>query len=496
MNTKQKMWGLVPTSVRSRKSFVRRYRQTHARASERDAHQKYEFAMRCMFGMDPLDENPRKLRRKESAGAGGATTTFEASDYIPGVPDEISDPRCDVLPAWMNLLVASVPPIYGESYFATHGYRPVEIEHGGADGTRYILGVCGSGVQARQEVIRILRQDGRHPIFKSCCPFEIIVDTRTAPGVGGEAAAAAAAAAVGAGGEESPRNTVSEFCSNMEYKIALFVKYANIPDRHFGPLAPPTEFAHVCLLIKDGFDEGGNLQLVITDPNGSYNSMLSPAELESMENKVRTEALRGGHTVNVRHAQQYQDQSAEGSCGVVSFMRMLYLAYKAHVLNSEPMLHINSPIPCVWAVFVSRLFQRAGVITHSTHNDATKSANEELGFYTLTTDPPPNPDRNAMKKYIVEEAVAQDFRRRATPTHSLSQKIQGLFNRAFPGQTPFNRGEYLEVIGKINERSSVGFEDLVGMMSATTGEQQLLDWHDDVSDDVIDPETLRRLLGP
>lgn len=474
MNTKQKMWGLVPTSVRSRKSFVQRYRKTHARASERDAHRKYEFAMRCMFGMDPPDENPRKQRRTESAGAGGASINFEVSDYIPGVSDgnDMSDPRCDILPTWMNVLVASVQPIYGEIYFTTHGYRPVEIERGGAAGTRYILGVCGSGVQARQDVLRILRQDGHHPIFKSCCPFEIIVDTRTDPGT------------VGAGGEEAVRNTVSEFCSNTEYKIALFVKYANIPDRHFGPLAPPTEFAHVCLLIKDGLDEDGNLNLVITDPNGSYDSTLSPAELESMENKVRIEALRGGQTVNVRHAQQYQDQSAEGSCGVVSFMRMLYLVHKAHVLNSEPMLHINSPIPCVWAVFVSRLFQRAGVITHSTHNDATKSANEELGIYTLTTDPPPNPDdRNAMKEYIVREAVAQDFRRRATPTHSLSQKIQGLFNRAFPGQTTFNRAEYVWVIEEIKKRSPVAFEDLVGMMSATT------EGH-------IDAETLLRLLGP
>jgi len=457
------MWNLIPNGTRTKDEFVRQYIRAHPSAERSTALAKYHKAMRCMFGMESVKR--RRLLNEEEASQ---SNEFEAPDYVPeascGSALIMLTDRCVRLPLWMATLVDSLP-LRGPATYSGWVLQPVYVEPQG--NARYILGVCGSTGEDRSYVLQHIRNNDNHPIFRHACPFEITVDLLTTIETD------AARAGAGAGGE-----AVREFCNNPLYKIALLVVRAEIPSIFFGPRM----FSHVRLLIKDGVDERGNLKLAITDPHGPYNTVAGEDLQTRVESYIRTES---GSIV--QHIEQHSDQSAEGSCGAVSFMRMLYLLYKAHTAQtqpSRPMLYIRSPIPCVFAVFVSWLFQRAGVITLATHEHSVRSVRDYLGDITLSELPPQTADRKAMQAYIVKEAVAQGYIERDL----FHKNINQLFHRAFPDQVPLTRTEFLEVVQEIRKQAT-DFESIVATMKTDNDEASTYDW----GEDEIDAAELLRL---
>lgn len=71
-------------------------------------------------------------------------------------------------------------------------------------------------------------------------------------------------------------------------------------------------------------------------------------------------------------------RNEEDACGAIIFTRIVFAAYKAKKYGHSPMDYIYPPLPCLFALFVSDLFQRADVITEDTHKRVQKAVRTKL----------------------------------------------------------------------------------------------------------------------
>lgn len=413
------MWNLIPDDTRPEESFVRQYIRTHPGVERSTAVVKYRKAMQCMFGMD----RPTKRIRVEdgSAGAGGEaggadwTRDFHTEMFFPPTHPglrklvNLTDSKCVTLPTWMNEVLDRVPFMLGASddeSFALH-----MDPHTG----QYIFGVCGTPNEAP---IAILQRVRDHPFFQHCFPTPFQTDVAIMPSY------------------KSITDDLHDFCVNPKYTIALFVIGAE--NRHDSVF-----FGHVRLLIKDGTDDAGRLKLVITDPHGTYDGIVSADDLVIIEQNLVAAAREKDVQITVRHSEQFKDQGPEGSCGAMAFMRMTYILYRAHISETnEPLLYVNERVPCVFAVFVSRLFHRVNVINRRSFDHVVGVTRHLLGDFTFTENPPPNSNRHQWIEYIKRQGIANNLASRMERGHSsqtLTDKVLSMvhaLHRSSPTNPP------------------------------------------------------------
>lgn len=430
-----KKWNLVPRTTRSKDGFVQEYIRTHPYADKTRALRKYRKAMRCMFGMNGKEENivppQKRLRRPEgseggasaSASAGAPEPAFPTSDYIPfrtGADLRLVDLTerehafCHTLPGWMNTLVESVK-ITDERT----AREPFQVFMNPSQ-AQYIMGVCGAPISV---TAGILKSFGDHPIFSPCYrePFIIALEFNEFTGM--------------------MQDQIREFLQ-PRYKIAMLSRVLRAER--------VDDFSHAGLLIKDTIrDSDGNehIRLVITDPHGSYNTILTRDELDRVKNLIEREFRKIVQNVSVTHEVQHQDQATvEGSCVAMAFMRMCYLSYRSFMQRNDRLItFLMEPIPCVFAVFVSRLFQRAGVITPKGHTEGVTEARRQLGDYSFV-EKQPEATREEVIEYLKQKGAELRLNDNRPAGVSLSSRIFHLMQNAFPGQkiTP-NPAQYREI---------------------------------------------------
>ncbi len=417
------MWNLVPHTTRSEDRFVQEYIRTHPYANKTSALQKYRKAMRCMFGITEGEEenivSPQKrLRRPEegaaaatSASAGAPEPAFPASGYIPfrtGADLRLVDlterehALCHTLPGWMNALVESV-----EITDERTAREPFQVFMNPSQ-AQYIMGVCGAQISVTAGILKSFRD---HPIFSLCYrePFIIALEFNEFTGM--------------------MQDQIREFLQ-PRYKIAMLSRVLRAER--------VDDFSHAGLLIKDTIrDSDGNehTRLIITDPHGSYSTILTRDELGRVKNLIEREFRKIVKNVSATYEVQHQDQATvEGSCVAMAFMRMCYLSYRSFVERNDRLTtFLMEPIPCVFAVFVSRLFQRVGVITPKSHTEGVTEARRQLGDYSFV-EKQPTATREEVIEYLKQKGAELRLNDNRPPGVSLSSRITNLMQNAFPGQ--------------------------------------------------------------
>ncbi len=388
-----------------------------------------------MFGMEggnpPAAKRPRRRDEDDGSDAGGERRTgYPISPYIPpinstGVGERLLDltehqhRECLNLPEWMNVLVESVHFEEG----ARH--EPFAVFMNPRD-AQYILGVCGAPITISSQILSTFPRD--HPFFMRCFPDPFMIELEIHENFGFAA----------------QTEQLREFCQNPQYQIALLSRssaserLASVGD----------EFGHAGLLIKDMDEHGRLLKLVITDPNGAYDGILTGAELRRYEVFIQAEVRKYVADATVEHQIQHRDQAAvEGSCVAMAFMRMCYLLYRSFVENNERLVgFLQDPVPCVFAVFVSRLFQRKGIITPECHEKGTVEARRQLGDYSFVEQQPEQtPDE--IIRFLKQEGVRLRLHENLPTGVTLSSRIQNLIQHAYPGRNVSLTREQLTEIG-------------------------------------------------
>lgn len=139
-----------------------------------------------------------------------------------------------------------------------------------------------------------------------------------------------------------------------------------------------TNLEHERLMVKDP----SRRRILLVDPHGT--PVFTQDEVDLLENLnglLRT-TLPDNHYQLVEFLQEHtRDQHrGEDSCAAVSLLRALYMLFETNTLSDadaarvtpeerEPIFYIDFRIPCVFAVFVSHILQRIGVITPETHGE-------------------------------------------------------------------------------------------------------------------------------
>lgn len=401
--------------------------------------------MRCMFGMEgvnpPAAKRPRPRGDDDDgslapvdvggAGAGGERRTrYPISPYIPpinrtGVGErllELTEHQhrlCLNLPEWMNVLVESV-------HFEEEARRdPFAVFMNPRD-AQYILGVCGAPITVTSQILSTFPRD--HPFFMRCFPDPFMIELEIHENFG-----------------FNQTEQLREFCHNPQYQIALLSRssaserLASVGD----------EFGHAGLLIKDT-DEHGRLKLVITDPNGAYDGILTGDELMRYEVFIQAEVRKYVAEATVEHQVQHRDQAAvEGSCVAMAFMRMCYLLYCSFVENNERLVgFLQDPVPCVFAVFVSRLFQRKGIITQACHEMGTGEARRQLGDYSFVEQHAEQQTLDEIIHFLKQEGVRLRLHENLPTGVTLTSRIQNMIQHTYPGRNVSLSRDQLIEIGK------------------------------------------------
>ena len=133
---------------------------------------------------------------------------------------------------------------------------------------------------------------------------------------------------------------------------------------------------HVRTIVKDVT----NRRLVLLDPHGTTKSALMDDHVFfprvnrflSENREIPFDEL----VIGTQHADQAY---SEGSCGAVSYMRMLYMVYMSHMDPSRaPISFKDERVPCVFAVFVSKLFQILNIINEKSIKQTLEVVGEGL----------------------------------------------------------------------------------------------------------------------
>jgi hypothetical protein len=388
------MWGLVPNSVRSRESFVRKYMSKNPNASKRVAVQKHKKAMRCMFGVDEeeVDGTQRRSRKRKldepdtendeaggasagaggasagagdaSAGAGGASTSagaggatfnndFTSNLYLPHftgrVPtnkehDELRQHFIEVssikdchLAPWMEEILLHLPEEHRKETSESVWMDPT-------DGS-YIFGVCGTN---KREAAYFLEMVHRldHPILSGCFDKEI------------------------------------SFVDGMEYfehgnleQLRMFVNDESYSACMVAIGCGAGRSSHASAIYKDRTSH----TLVFLDPQGEPKPDMSiETVMDEINAFLQSENLP---YTRIGVGQQYMDQAyGERSCFVAAFMRILYTLFRSYTdpAHHPPVHYRNERVPCVFAVFVSKLFQAVDVIDEHTLHETLKKTSQDL----------------------------------------------------------------------------------------------------------------------
>lgn len=319
----------------SRNEFVRAYIGMHFGTSPRRAEKKYRKAL-----AKAADAEEDEMMHVQAAAE-------EASSTVSHIV-EVTDAPCVRLPRWMNTIVAKAKEYFDSMYMNRIGpYHSVLMD---VVNNRYLFGVHGTFEEPVDFLLEVLRED---PRFKGCYVRGIYLDTLVEYGHQ----------------QRFHREYYNEFCDNDEYRVALF---ATMTNDSTGDI-----INHARLMVKDP----SRRAVIITDPHGEIDERLLPEREQSyMVNMLEEERerhekrlrLKIGETVEypfVYFNEQHVDQGdMEGSCGALTFLRMIYLLYMSHTTGHQPIDYIDDPIPCKFAVFLSRLFQQARIIDAYTHS--------------------------------------------------------------------------------------------------------------------------------
>jgi hypothetical protein len=132
-------------------------------------------------------------------------------------------------------------------------------------------------------------------------------------------------------------------------------------------------FDHARALFKDPTTK----KIYVIDPIGKnepYTDQLFVPLLSAFVRHVKCPRYDGAEFKQGRRDQRNEDEA----CGAVIFTRIVFAAYKAKKYGKLPMDYIYPPLPCLFALFVSDLFQRADVITEETHRRVQKAVRTQL----------------------------------------------------------------------------------------------------------------------
>jgi hypothetical protein len=321
----------------SRNEFVRAYVSRFG-ASVRRANLKYTKA-RAHFGMHQEEDD-------EEAGL----ERFQPVEDVSRGIVEVNDPGCIHLPPFMHDIIRRAKDVFDVMFLGSRleragegVYFPLMME---PFSKQYVFGICGTFNMIVDFVLEPVCENER---FHACYIRTLHLSLRED------------------GSIQFVEADFHEFCDNDQYQVALFSTYTPSEGAHG---------SHARLMVKQYFSQ----TIYITDPHGNHEINISDADGDRIVNYLERRRREKPKFRYVRFETQHPDQGMEGSCGALSFLRMIYIVYKSYmsdflydfhtrrVVRGHPASDfLDDPIPCTFAVFLSRLFQEARIITRDTY---------------------------------------------------------------------------------------------------------------------------------
>ncbi len=389
-------FSLIPKSLRTVTEFGQAYARSHPGTDPHEIEQKYLKALDVFFGAkgtkraaegppeDTREEGGPKMtgRVRKTFGADVVvfTAPFEGSDYVPIAADAsagaggagatgqtitVNKIASCALPEWMIEVLNLAPKVKDN----------LEVDYNLRDKV-YIFGVCGvNEAQFSTMVRRFVRS--AHPFLSKFYPRELNFSIL---------ANQAPLSTYHYGGENGipGRHGYEGYWAHAEKDAKEFKEFLNNEQCLVSGIGWRL---HARLVIKNPFDR----VVYILDPHGVFGSWYDHSKPKSSEriqdetfveriNRVvfKPRARTSGYTRCQLLDRTKVDQGSEGSCAAQSFLRGVYILYKSHTNPGRSLLDfVNDDIPCVFAVFVSKLFQRAKIITHETLQSSRASAHAD-----------------------------------------------------------------------------------------------------------------------
>lgn len=398
-------FSLIPKSLRSLSEFGQTYTRSHPGVRPHEIERKYLKALDVFFGAKgskraaegpPEDEREGtgvgagvkmtgRVRKTFGANAVVFTAPFERSDFVPiaaavsagaagavaggsgstGQTITVNKIAECALPEWMIEVINLAPKVKDN----------LEVDYNLREKV-YIFGVCGVNESQFSTMVRRFVH-AAHPFLSKFYPKELnfrILGNVAPPSTyhyGGENGIPGQPGYDGYWAHaEKDAKEFRDFINN-EHCLVSGIGWR----------------LHARLILKNPFDR----KLYILDPHGVFGSWFDRSQPKSPEriqdetlvqriNRVvfKPRAKTSGYTECQLLDRTKVDQGSEGSCAAQSFLRGVYILYKAHLNPGRSLLDfVNDDIPCVFAVFVSKLFQRAKIITHETLQQSRASAHAD-----------------------------------------------------------------------------------------------------------------------
>jgi len=374
-------FSLIPKSLRSISAFGQAYALTHPDTNSHEIERKYLKALDVFFGGKRLAESPPedlrggmtgRVRKTFGANATQFHAPFEDRSYVPsaGVGTIAVNKIAEcALPEWMTEVLRLAPN--GKDHDNLEVYYNIREK-------LYIFGVCGvSGSEFTKMVTRFVTSG--HSFLSKFYPDELNL-------CNGMLTSEDSPSSYFYGGENGipGRRGYEGYWVHAEKELKGFKDFINNDHCLVSGIAWKP---HACLLIKNPLDR----KLYILDPNGVFGSwrdhsrpktkarILDEMVVQRINRVVfKPRARTSGYTECQLLDRTKIDQGPEGSCAAQSFLRGVYILYKAHTNPGRSLIDfVNDDIPCVFAVFVSKLFQRANIITHETLEGSLASAHAD-----------------------------------------------------------------------------------------------------------------------
>ncbi len=393
-------------------NFFGRYHERHPHVSRDDARRKYEFAVRSMFGtflhdntllVDMMKRIEDVVQDEKQTWTASTRTKYKNAkkqkrevvvsndilksprfpkgrEVVAIYPDKLEE--C-VLPEWMHTILSQFPEAENNTY------EPVWFE---PKHSRYIFGVCEVKENAMNHVLNIL---SRYSVFRGLCPEFLNFHTFEK-----------ADFMTWIQDKKNPYKPPPEEKYHEHFRRSFESRTANGLNAFFKFLIhPEIKVAlagwgeHAFFLVKVIPRKGHNVVLYL-DPNGAETNVGKTKKVMDALNEVIRILRPVVNFAPVGFFTHVRDQAVEGSCGAVSLLRCLYILYKTQTTeDSFELQFINDRIPCIFAVFVSYMFQRVNVITKETTKLARGRAitdenrhnwtfDRSIGTWVRKTEPP------------------------------------------------------------------------------------------------------------
>jgi hypothetical protein len=270
---------------------------------------------------------------------------LKGRDVVAIDPEKLAE--C-VLPDWMQAILAQLPQV-PEGFT----YEPVWFE---PKHSRYVFGVCNIKDYMINHLLHFILTDTRfYGLYPELINFHTFEKSDFLTWIQ----------------DLNPGKVVQEkhrehFKHSFETKMTVamnsFLDFLVEPNFK---VAVTAWGGHSHFFVKVIPRKGRNLILYL-DPNGTQTVAENKKVISALNEVIRLFRPIVDFAPITFHP-HVRDQGIEGSCAAVSLLRCLYIVYKTRITpGASELAFINDRIPCIFAIFVSYMFQRANIITKDT----------------------------------------------------------------------------------------------------------------------------------